>query len=91
MSFTTARTATVCCTSKSLKASFIRLVHLAQANEQVEDVGIVVDHSASLHICIKLSLALRVQRIIKVHLALIKAVSPEHNGPAISQGHGVLL
>ena len=56
-------------------------VYLAQPNEQVKDVGVVVDHSASGHIGGELSLALSIQRLIEVILPLIKPVLPQSDGP----------
>lgn len=56
--------------------------HLAKADEEIEDVGVVVDHSSSLDVGIKLGLALSVQRLIEVCFPLVKFVLAQHNGPA---------
>ena len=58
------------------------LPHLAKADEEIKDVSVIVDHCASLDVCIKLSLALRVQRLIEVRFPLIKFVLAQHDGPA---------
>ena len=58
--------------------------HLTQPDEQVKDVGVVVDHSSSGHIGSKLSLTLCVQRLIEVILPLVKPVLPQCDCPADS-------
>ena len=55
--------------------------HLAQADEQVKDMRIIVDNSASLDISTELRLALRIKRLIEVRLALIKAILPQNHSP----------
>lgn len=52
------------------------IAYLSQPDEQVKDVGIIVDHSSRLHVGGKLRLTLRVQRLIEVFLPLIKLVLP---------------
>ena len=58
---------------------------LAQPDEQVKDVGIVVDHGAGLDVSSKLGLALGVQGLVEVVLPLIKLVLAQCDGPAQTQ------
>ena len=57
---------------------------LAQADEQLKDVRIVVEHGAGLDVLAELRLALRVQRLIEVLLAGVKAVLAQRNRPGRS-------
>lgn len=70
-----------CYASKALLIHTTKQAHLAQADEQVKDVGVVVDHGAGLNIGSELRLALRVQRLIEIGLALVKSVLAHHHRP----------
>ena len=61
---------------------------LAQADEEVKDVSIVVEDSARLHIGPELRLALGVQSLVEVHLPLVKGVLTQQDRPA---GHGYII
>ena len=62
-------------------------LYLSQPNEQVKDMGVVVDHRPSGDIGGKLSLALSVECLIEVILSLIKPVLPQSDGPAVVSPH----
>ena len=58
-------------------------------------MGVIVEHSRSLYIGIKLCLALGVEGLIEILLPLIKAVFSEHDCPALypevfSRSSGIL-
>ena len=55
---------------------------LAQANEEVKDVGVVVQHCAGLHIGPELGLTLGVQGLVEVHLPLVKGILAQQHRPA---------
>ncbi len=55
---------------------------LSQPDEEVKDVGVVVDHSARLHVGGELSLALGVQRLVEIVLTFVKPVLAQRDGPA---------
>ena len=56
--------------------------YLAEANEQGEDMSIIVQHSGGLDVGVKLRLTLSVEGLIEVLLPLIKAVLSQHYSPA---------
>jgi len=58
-----------------------RHADLSQSDEQVEDVGVVVDHGTSLDIGGKLGLALSVQGLVEIILTLIELVLAQRDGP----------
>lgn len=62
---------------------------LAQPDEQVKDVSVVVDHGTGLDVGGKLGLALGIQGLVEVILPLIKLVLAQCDGPA--QMHTFLL
>ena len=62
-----------------------RKLYLTQPDEEVKDVGIVVDHGARLHIGGKLRLTLCVQRLIEVVFPLVKLVLAQCDGPVHRQ------
>lgn len=66
-------------------------LYLSQPDEQVKDVGVVVDHCSSGDICGKLSLALSVERLIEVILPLVKPVLPQSDGPAAAPTHSKVI
>ncbi len=57
-----------------------RHADLSQSDEQVEDVGIVVNYGTSLDIGGKLCLALSVEGLVEIILALIKLVLAQCDG-----------
>lgn len=57
------------------------LAYLPQADEQVENVRIVVEHGAVLHIRVKLRLALGVERLVKVLLAHVEEILAHDDRP----------
>ena len=58
---------------------------LSQSDEQVKDVGVVVDYGPSLDVGGKLGLALGVEGLIEIILALIKLVLAQGDGPTCHQ------
>lgn len=48
--------------------------HLSQSDEEVEDVGVVVEHGARVDVRGELRLALRVERLVEVGLARVECV-----------------
>jgi len=62
-----------------------RHADLSQSDEQVEDVGVVVDHGTSLDIGGKLGLALSVQGLVEIILTLIELVLAQRDGPTWHQ------
>ncbi len=62
-----------------------RHADLSQPDEEVEDVGVVVDHSPSLDVGGKLGLALGVKGLVEIILALIKLVLAQRDGPTRHQ------
>ena len=62
-----------------------RHADLSQPDEEVEDVGVVVDDGTSLDIGGELSLALGVESLIEVIFSLIKSVLAQCDGPTCHQ------
>ena len=58
-----------------------RHADLSKPDEEVKDVGVVVDYSTSLDIGGELSLALGVEGLVEIILALIELVLAQCDGP----------
>ena len=65
--------------------------YLTQPDEEVKDMGVVVDHRAGGDIGGKLRLTLSVQRLIEVIFPLIEPVLPQSDGPAVQAPNVSLL
>lgn len=63
--------------------------NLAEADEEVKNVGVIVKHSARLHIRPKLCLALSVQGLVEIHLPLVKGILAQQHRPAESRSDQV--
>lgn len=61
--------------------------NLPQPDEKVKDVGVVVDHSSSLHIGGELGLALSVECLIEIILTLVELVLTQCDRPAQNMCH----
>jgi hypothetical protein len=58
-----------------------RHADLSQPDEEVEDVGVVVDNGTGLYVGGKLGLALGVEGLVEIILTLIKLVLAQCDGP----------
>lgn len=58
------------------------MTYLTEADQEVKDVGVVVDHSPCLNKRAELRLTLCVQRLIVVLLSLIELVLSQDHSPA---------
>jgi len=52
---------------------------LAQSDEQIENVRVVVEHSARRHICIELRLRLGIDRLVVVGLKGVERILAEYD------------